>query len=49
MKVVLMLLTVVFAVPIMLIAGFQLLRLVAGELMEMAVEAWRSPDLGVTR
>ena len=49
MKLVLMLLTVVFAVPIMLIAGFQLLRLVVCELIEMAIEAWQSPDLGATR
>lgn len=45
MKVLLVALTLLFSTAIMLIAGFQLIRLFASELIEMVAEAWRSPEL----
>lgn len=45
MKVLLILLTSLFSIAILLIAGFQLIRLLANKLTEMAEEAWRSPKM----
>ncbi|MBS4051679.1 MAG: hypothetical protein KGZ69_10810 [Methylomonas sp.] len=45
MKVLLALLTSLFSFVILLIAGFQFIRLFVKELTEMVVEAWRSPEL----
>lgn len=45
MKVLLVLLTSLFSIAILLIAGFQFIRLFMNELTEMVVEAWRSPEM----
>jgi hypothetical protein len=45
MKVLLVALTLLFSTAIMLIAGFQFIRLFASELIEMVSEAWRSLEL----
>lgn len=45
MKALLLLLTAFFATAILLIAGFQFLRLIAHEFKEMVLEAWHSPEL----
>jgi len=45
MKVLLVLLTSLFSIAILLIAGFQFIRLFVNELAEMVVEAWRSPEM----
>ena len=45
MKVLLVALTVLFSAAILLVAGFQLLRLFMGEFVKIVREAWRSPEL----
>ncbi|WP_445369542.1 hypothetical protein ACH5Y9_10295 [Methylomonas sp. BW4-1] len=45
MKVLLILLTSLFSIAILLVAGFQFIRLLVNELTEMVVEAWRSPEM----
>lgn len=45
MKVLLVLLTALFSIAILLVAGFQFIRLFVNELSEMVVEAWRSPEM----
>lgn len=45
MKILLVALTVLFSFAILLIAGFQLIRLFLTEFAEIVVEAWRSPEL----
>jgi cell division protein FtsL len=45
MKILLVLLTAIFLIAILLIAGFQFIRLFVNELSEMIAEAWRSPEL----
>ncbi len=45
MNVLLILLTSLFSIAILLVAGFQFIRLVVNELTEMVVEAWRSPEM----
>ena len=45
MKVLLVALTLLFSTAILLIAGFQFIRLFASELIEMVAEAWRSPEM----
>lgn len=45
MKVLFVLLTSLFTIAILLIAGFQLIRLFVNEFTEMAVEAWRSSEM----
>jgi hypothetical protein len=49
MKALLVLLTSLFSIAILLIAGFQFIRLVVKELTEMVVEAWRSPEMPSSR
>ncbi len=45
MKVLFVLIAVMFSLPIMLIAGFQLLRLLVIELSDLIAEAWHSPEI----
>jgi hypothetical protein len=45
MKVLLVLLSALFSIAILLVAGFQFIRLFVNELTEMVVEAWRSPEM----
>ena len=45
MKVLLILLTSLFSIAILLVAGFQFIRLLVNELTEMVAEAWRSPEM----
>lgn len=45
MKILLVLLTSFFSIAILLIGGFQFIRLFVNELSEMVVEAWRSPEM----
>ncbi|WP_157198134.1 hypothetical protein [Methylomonas sp. DH-1] len=45
MKVLLVALTVLFSAAILLVAGFQLIRLLASEMAEFVLQAWRSPEL----
>jgi hypothetical protein len=45
MKVLLVALTLLFSTAILLIAGFQFIRLFVSELIEMVAEAWHSPEL----
>lgn len=49
MKVLLVLLTSLFSIAILLIAGFQFTRLFVNEFVEMVVEAWRSPEMSRSR
>ncbi len=44
MKVLLVALTLLFSAAILLIAGFQFIRLFVSELIEMVAEAWHSPE-----
>jgi len=44
MKVILIAMTVLFSTAILLIAGFQLIRLFVTELVAFVLEAWRSPE-----
>ncbi|MDX8126918.1 hypothetical protein QLH52_06465 [Methylomonas sp. OY6] len=48
MKILLVAMTVLFSAAILLIAGFQLIRLCVTELVEFVLEAWRSPELKST-
>lgn len=45
MKILLILLTSLFSISILLVAGFQFIRLLVNELTEMVVEAWRCPEM----
>jgi hypothetical protein len=45
MKVFLVLIAAMFTLPILLIAGFQLIRIIAIELTDLVKEAWRSPEI----
>ncbi|ATG89733.1 hypothetical protein [Methylomonas koyamae] len=45
MKVLLVALTVLFSAAILLVAGFQLIRLLVSEMTGFVLEAWRSPEL----
>jgi hypothetical protein len=45
MKVLLVLLTWFFSTGILLIAGFQFIRLFVNKLTEIALAAWRSPEI----
>lgn len=45
MKLLLAILTALFSVAILLVAGFQLIRLFVTEVAEFVLEAWRSPEL----
>ncbi|MCK9607756.1 MAG: hypothetical protein M0R33_15040 [Methylomonas sp.] len=45
MKVLLILLTSLFSIAILLVAGFQLIRLLVNKPTEMAEEAWRSSKM----
>lgn len=45
MKVLFVLLTALLTMAILLIAGVQFIRLFINELTDMALEAWRSPDM----
>lgn len=49
MKVLLVVLTLLFSIAILLIAGFQFIRLFVNEFAEMVVEAWRSPKMPSSR
>ncbi|MGD0958620.1 MAG: hypothetical protein ABSB19_02300 [Methylomonas sp.] len=44
MKSLIVLFAILFTLPILLVAGFQLIGLIAIELRDLAKEAWRSPD-----
>ncbi|WP_186289534.1 hypothetical protein [Methylomonas koyamae] len=48
MKALLVTMTVLFSAAILLIAGFQLMRLCITELAAFVLEAWRSPELPST-
>ena len=45
MKVLLVALTILFSAAILLVAGFQLIRLFVTEVAEFVLEAWRRPEL----
>lgn len=45
MKILLMMIAALFSLPILLIAGFQLIRLIAIELTNLVAEAWRNPGM----
>ncbi len=45
MKVLLVALTMLFSAAILLVAGFQLIRLFVTEMADFVLEAWRSPEL----
>lgn len=45
MKVLLVALSMLFSAAILLVAGFQLIRLFVTEVAEFVLEAWRSPEL----
>ena len=45
MKFLLVALTVLFSAAILLVAGFQLIRLLVSEMADFVLEAWRSPEL----
>lgn len=46
MKVLFVLIAALFSLPIMLIAGFQLIRVIFVELSDLITEAWHSPEIG---
>jgi len=45
MKVLLTMVAALFSLPILLIAGFQLIRLIAIELTNLVTEAWHNPGM----
>ncbi|MEI8574866.1 hypothetical protein J0667_23285 [Methylomonas sp. WH-1] len=45
MKVLLVALTILFSAAILLVAGFQLIRLFVTEVAEFVLDAWHSPEL----
>lgn len=45
MKLLLVVLSVLFSTAILLVAGFQLIRLLVSEMADFVLEAWHSPEL----
>lgn len=44
MKVILVLIAALFSLPILLIAGLQLMRLIIIEFADLVIKAWRGPE-----